>query len=101
MQNYKRNRLGRFKIIPLLLCALMWSFQLSAQEMKPSQTVFKNVRVFDGKTNKLSSTTQVLVEGNMIKEVSSQAGDKASKDAVVIDGEGLTLMPGLSDTHVH
>ncbi len=72
-----------------------------SQSDKPNQVVFKNVKVFDGTSDKLSATTEVLVEGNMIKEISSSASRNASKDATVIDGGGRVLMPGLSDTHIH
>ena len=55
--------------------------------------------VFDGVSDKLSKTTNVLVEGNLIKQIST---DPIMADgATVIDGGGRTLMPGLIDAHVH
>ena len=41
----------------------------------------------------------VLVEGNLIKEISKNP--KAANGAKVIDGGGRTLMPGLIDMHTH
>jgi len=41
----------------------------------------------------------VLVEGNLIKQVGENV--KGRDDAKIIDGDGRTLMPGLIDSHVH
>ncbi len=73
----------------------------SAQEAAepPSQILFENVRVFDGTSEKLTTKTKVLVEGNLIKAIGPSA--KARTGATVIDGGGRTLMPGLIEGHVH
>jgi len=65
-------------------------------------TLFSNVRIFDGKSDKLSEPTNVLVRGNKIEKISSQAipTDRRA-DTVLIDGGGRTLMPGLIDNHWH
>jgi imidazolonepropionase-like amidohydrolase len=66
---------------------------------QPSATLFKNVKVFDGKSDKLTASTSVLVVGNKIEKV---GGDIAAPEkATVIDGGGRTLMPGLIDAHWH
>ena len=71
-----------------------------AQDAKPnSQILIKNVMVFDGVSDKLSKTTNVLIEGNKIASISPDA--KARSGATVIDGEGHTLMPGIIDAHAH
>jgi imidazolonepropionase-like amidohydrolase len=71
-----------------------------AEEQAKPQTLFKNVNVFDGKSDTLAEGMSVLVEGNLIKEVAK--GDiETGDDAKVIDGGGRTLMPGLIDNHVH
>lgn len=63
------------------------------------QILIENVRVFDGRGDRLSGVTNVLVENNLIKQVSTNAmaGDKAQ----VIDGAGRVLMPGLIEAHGH
>src|SRR5262249_21176084 len=61
--------------------------------------LFKNVKVFDGKSEKLTANTSVLVVGNKIKKIGGDV--KAPKKATVIDGGGRTLMPGLIDAHWH
>ena len=64
----------------------------------PIETLFRNVRIFDGSGSPLSAPTSVLVRGNIIAAIGSTA---ASAGATVIDGKGRTLMPGLIDNHVH
>ena len=60
--------------------------------------VFRSPRIFDGESEKLRDDVNVVVEGNVIREVSARpAGDGAE----VIDCGGRFLMPGLIDAHVH
>src|SRR5215831_3745265 len=65
-------------------------------------TVFSNVRIFDGKSGKLSAPSNVLVRGNIIEKISDKPipTDRRA-DTTLIDGGGRTLMPGLIDNHWH
>lgn len=72
---------------------------ISATAQAESQLVlFTGVNVFDGRSESLASNTDVLVEGNMIKQVGANLN---VADATVINGEGRTLMPGLIEAHGH
>jgi imidazolonepropionase-like amidohydrolase len=62
-------------------------------------TLFKNVKVFDGKSDKLTASTSVLVVGNKIEKIGGEITEP--EKATVIDGGGRTLMPGLIDAHWH
>jgi imidazolonepropionase-like amidohydrolase len=64
--------------------------------------IVRNVRVFDGVSDRTLDNADVLVEGARILAVSTSpvAGD-ASDGVVEIQGNGKFLMPGLSDAHVH
>ena len=62
-----------------------------------SEILFRNVRVFDGVSPRLSAPTDVLVRGNQIAGV----GRGATSTARVVEGAGRTLMPGLIDAHCH
>lgn len=66
---------------------------------RPSAVVFRNVRVFDGKSDKLTGPTSVLVVGATITRIAEDVS--APAPATVLDGGGRTLMPGLIDAHVH
>ena len=93
-------QLGRI-FLALILC-LPISLVRAEEEQKgpPAQTLFTNVLVWNGTSNGLSKPTAVLVENNLIKKVGAGKGD-AHAEAVVIDGKGSVLMPGLIDTHTH
>ena len=73
--------------------------QAQAPEGGATQVLFKNVDVFDGRSEQLALAQEVLIEGNLIKAVGQ--GLAAGADAQLIDGGGRTLMPGLIDSHVH
>lgn len=65
------------------------------------RVVFRDVRVFDGVSEKLLSG-DVLIDGDKVAAVSdSPVGDEPGRETQVIDGGGRVLMPGMSDAHVH
>ena len=72
---------------------------LFAKEKVQEQILITNVNIFDGKTDTLAMAQDVLVEGNLIKQIGQ--GLKANAKATVIGGGGRTLMPGLIDGHAH
>ncbi len=63
------------------------------------ETLFTNVSVIDG-TGDEPFDGSVLVKGNRVVSV-TRGGTTESGDAVVVDGGGATLMPGLIDSHAH
>ena len=69
----------------------------SADAERARSVVFKDVRVFDGKT--ILPRCTVVVEGSKIVRLGTDA--EIPPGAVVVAGEGLTLLPGLIDSHVH
>ncbi len=75
-------------------------FSSDNKEQLPPQTLFRNVHVWDGTSEGVTTKTNVLVEKNLIKELHASDTD-AHAEAVVIDGRGKTLMPGLHDMHTH
>jgi len=75
----------------------------SAQGTAPQSAVlFENVRIFDGRSERLSVPSNVLVVGKVIQSIST-ATIAAPPGASVtrIAGGGRTLMPGLIDGHTH
>ncbi|MDZ3824172.1 MAG: amidohydrolase family protein [Pseudoxanthomonas sp.] len=67
-----------------------------------SGLLFENVRVFDGRAERLTPARNVLVVGNRIQAVSATTIVPDAGLAVRrIDGAGRTLMPGLIDAHWH
>ncbi|MBO9453039.1 amidohydrolase family protein [Tropicibacter sp. R16_0] len=86
------------KIFAIFGIYTMAAGSAAANEALP-QTLFVNVYVFDGVNEQRVENASVLIEGNLIKEISTEAIE--APDATVIDGGGHTLMPGLIDSHTH
>lgn len=85
-----------------LLTALALLFvAVQAFGQQPERIIFENVQIFDGQSETLSAPSSVLVEGNTIQLISTDINPEDYPDAMRIDGEGSTLMPGLIDVHVH
>ncbi|OTA96742.1 hypothetical protein M434DRAFT_392682 [Hypoxylon sp. CO27-5] len=61
-------------------------------------TIIKHVRVFDGQD--VSGPKTVVIEGSRIGD-DALADDPDPSAAIVVDGTGCTLLPGLIDCHVH
>jgi len=64
---------------------------------RPSTTLIRGAWVFDGE-RMLGGPRDVLIRGDRIVRVSARIGGSADS---VVAGAGLTLMPGLTDLHVH
>jgi len=112
------RKLMRMICPPLLSAALLIGFcqpglaQYEALELGPEDagptaptggtTLFQNVRVFDGRNAALSAPSSVLVNGNVIAQISANpAATEAGADVRVINANGRVLMPGLIDAHWH
>lgn len=102
LQNNRFATGGTCRFVRNLMALLAFALAapLSAQDAASGEALFTQVRVFDGTSETLSPPTDVLVRGNVIAAIGQDAGATAV-DAVVIDGRGHTLMPGLIDNHVH
>ncbi|MBL8580989.1 MAG: amidohydrolase family protein [Rhizobiaceae bacterium] len=72
----------------------------AAAQASGSATLFRRVRLFDGKSGTLTDGAQVLVEGNRIASVDISNSAPPS-GATVVDCGGRVLMPGLIDVHWH
>ena len=62
---------------------------------------FVNARVIDGTGKPPIEKGVVVVKGNVIVDVGSDASVEIPEDAKVIDVKGKTIMPGLIDAHLH
>lgn len=62
---------------------------------------FTNCGVFDGESPELKKDMTVLVEGERISRIGRSGQVDVPGDFLVYDAQGLTIMPGLIDSHVH
>lgn len=63
--------------------------------------VFRNARLFDPESGKVTPGTTVVISGNRIQAVGPDGEVQVPAGAEVIDAAGRTLMPGLWDMHAH
>jgi hypothetical protein len=92
-----------FKPTPLAAAVLVWVFSLSAsaQEQLPTAVAFKNVNVIPLDRERVEAHQTVIVRADRIAAVGASEVIAVPSDAVVIDGAGQYLVPGLTDAHVH
>jgi imidazolonepropionase-like amidohydrolase len=89
-------------ILVVAVLGLVGSAFAQPQSAGPSPILFENVRIFDGRSESLSASMNVLVRGNTIEKISKDPiPASSSSGARTIAGGGRTLMPGLIDMHWH
>lgn len=83
----------------LLALAPVWA---PAQDAPPTHLLITNATVWDGTSDTATPGLNVLVENNLVKEISADPiAVNRSAHTSVIDAGGRTLMPGLIDMHTH
>jgi len=92
--------------LKLALCVIAAVLTIAAQtalaqgDAKPvAKVLITNARIFDGKSDKLTESMSVLVEGNKITKIAKSI--TAPSDATVIDAKGRTMTPGFIAMHEH
>ena len=93
----------RFVVAALSLVALGQASTVHSQDNSTANvtaTLFRNVRIFDGRGASLSAPSNVLIKGNLIARISTES-IAAEPGVTSIAGNGRTLMPGLIDAHWH
>jgi imidazolonepropionase-like amidohydrolase len=93
----------------LLLCILFDSYSLCAQNdtgSKPYQqptapVCITHVNVVNVITQQIDADQTVIINNNRISAVGATKKLKAPANALVIDGTGKYLMPGMTDAHIH
>ncbi|MDI4647008.1 metal-dependent hydrolase family protein [Cohnella hashimotonis] len=63
-------------------------------------TLIKNANVFDGKNAALQENVHIVIEDNLVKEIVRGAVTEENFEAVY-DASHHTVIPGLTDAHVH
>lgn len=71
---------------------------LAQVETSHEKTIIRNVRIFDVGKGALSGPVNVLAAGGILLDIDVRDN---LRDCDFIDGEGLTMMPGLINCHGH
>jgi imidazolonepropionase-like amidohydrolase len=88
-------------VVPIILLAAV---MLNAQQpisTKDKEVVFKDVQIVSMENDKIGDRQTVVVRNGKIESIGAQGKVKYGKDAVIIDGKGKYLMPGLAEMHAH
>ncbi len=64
-------------------------------------TVIRGATLIDGTGARPVQDSVVVIDGKTISQVGKAAEVKYGPDAQVIDGKGMTLLPGMIDCHAH
>jgi len=92
------ERPGGISLFAVLVLAGFVAHVAPAQSEEPKRILITHVSVWDGTSDTVMADVDVLVEGNKIKRV---AQGLSADGAVIIDGKGGTVTPGLIDMHQH
>ena len=77
-------------------------FLATAFQQAFSQTIIiKNVTLIDVKTGKAIPAQSVVIHNERIEMIGAVKKIKDPANAIVIDGTGKFLMPGMTDAHIH
>jgi len=106
-----RTRLSIVRFLLLALAALLLAGCIAQEAAAPIEVSRKNpdgrpllireVAVFDSASLEVIPDRDVLVEGTRIVAVEPHGGGIEADNAVIIEGQGATLVPGLFDMHGH
>ena len=87
----------------LVVAVLLAAFYCSAQQTIPpeGEIVFRSVNVIPMDSEAVLPNQTVVVKDGKVETVGDAGKVKYSKNAMVIDGSGKYLMPGLAEMHAH
>src|SRR5689334_24897321 len=93
--------LGRTLRLTFLAVALVLAFSSAPRAQAPRHLALVGGMLLDGYEAPPINHAAVLIEGNKIVKIGPASDVKIPADAVVIDTSGLTMMPGMMETHGH
>ena len=88
-----------FKRVMVVLAAILAVSAFTAAE--DDITAIIGGRIIDGNGGPPVYDGVILIEGDRIKAVGSEADTPIPDGAKILDANGMTVMPGLIDVHVH
>lgn len=92
------------KIYPILLLLLVGLYPALAQQPASSrdrEVVFRSVSIIPMDKEQVIENQTVVVKDGKITAIGSSGKVKHGKNALIVDGRGKYLMPGLAEMHAH
>lgn len=97
-----------FQIIALILLTVgcggkkgSYDEGIISVENQESEICIRNVRLFVGNADELTSEKDVYLSGGIIQEIRNSTGERLDYSGRTYEAKGKILMPGLIDSHVH
>lgn len=87
--------------IALAFFAILFCTTCASQSASTGRVLFRNVNVVSMENEQVLMGRDVLVDGGKIVSISNSSNKKPSGNAVIVDGRGKYLMPGLAEMHGH
>jgi len=84
--------------------AVFFGFSCKSQQAvdnRVKEIVFKNVSIIPLEKNEVLANRDVVVKNGIITAIGESSKVKFTSDALVIDGKGKFLLPGLAEMHAH
>ena len=90
-------------LLIVLISSVNFHFEaeIAAQSGSSNTTAIVGAMLLDGYERPPVHNSVIIVKGDRIVAVGTQADTDIPKEAEIIDGGGMTVMPGLIDLHVH
>jgi imidazolonepropionase-like amidohydrolase len=85
----------------LAACGPPPAAEVALPSTQPPSVLVRDVSVLDVDQEAVLRHRDVLLEGGYIREISRAGSASAPEGALVVDGSGATLLPGLIDMHGH
>ena len=88
----------------IFILAISLAFSCTAQQTtdnREKEIVFRNVTIIPMDKNEVLPDRDVVVKNGVITAIGKTSKVKFGTDAMVIDGKGKFLMPGLAEMHAH
>ena len=91
------------RLIGVLVCVLFIAFTqaVSAQDNNSGRLAIVGGYLIDGQEGVPIQNSVILVEGDRITHVGTVSDTEIPSDAKVINANGYTVLPGLSEAHAH
>ncbi len=84
------------KSILLIFCGVLFAFNVNAQDF-----YIQSGKVIDTKNGKVLNEKTIVVSGNKIKSIENGFVQPKNSGDSLIDLRNMTVLPGLTDMHVH
>src|SRR5690242_530656 len=93
----KRTR----RLPPALFACVLLTVGCANPHKNAAPIAITHVNVIDATGSPVQPDMTVVIEGEKIAELAESSRIALARDALVIDGAGKFLIPGLVDSHVH